>query len=108
MKPFIIVDRATAELELAFYGYSRSNAYLASQENAFMTKPLFELWASEVFFPALEERRREFDYRGRVLILMYGLGSHYTDLFLQQCSERQVEVLFLVPTGKKPEQKSIG
>jgi hypothetical protein len=97
MKPFIIVDRVTAEAELRIYGYDRKNVCFASQENAFMTKRLFDLWAQEVFFPAIEERRREFGYDGRVLVLMDRLGSHQTPAFLEQCTGRRIEVLFLFP-----------
>jgi hypothetical protein len=86
MKPFVIVQRATAEAELKHYGYEPSNVFLVSRENAFMTTRLFELWAREVFFPAIEVRRTEFQYTGRVLLLLYGLGSHHTDGFLADCS----------------------
>jgi hypothetical protein len=55
MKPFIIVDRATLETEVGLCEYESSNAFLVSQENAFMTTRSFELWAREVFFPAVAE-----------------------------------------------------
>jgi hypothetical protein len=87
-KPFLIVSRATAENELRLYGYDRNNVFIASQENAFMTRSLFELWATEVFFPMIEQRRTERNYQGKVLLLMDGLGSHHTDLFLEQCAAR--------------------
>jgi hypothetical protein len=54
MKQLIIVDRVTCEDEVRSYGYDRSNVYIASQAHAFMTQRLFELWAAEVFFPAIE------------------------------------------------------
>jgi hypothetical protein len=71
--------------------------FLASQENAFMTTRLFELWAREVFFPAVAQRRAEIGYTGMVLLLLDGLGSHHTDLFLQTCATEDIDVLFLVP-----------
>jgi hypothetical protein len=97
MKPFLVVDRVTAEAELAYFGYNRENAFIASQVNAYMTQGLFDLWGSQVFFPTLEGRRRLFNYDGRVLLLMDGAGAHHTEGFLRQCAEHQVEVLFLVP-----------
>jgi hypothetical protein len=97
MRPFVIVSRATAEKDLAYYGYDHHNVALASQENAFMTSSLFELWGETVFFPAVEERRRHFCYGGKAVLLLDGLGAHHTDRFLQTCSERNIEVVTLVP-----------
>jgi hypothetical protein len=97
MKPFVIVDRATVEAEVGLYGYDSSNVFLASQGNAFMTTRLFELWAREVFFSAVAQRRAEFGYTGRALLQLDGLGSHHTDEFLQTCAGQDIDVLFLVP-----------
>jgi hypothetical protein len=69
---------------------------LASQQNAFMTTRLFELWAREVFFPVIEARRTEFQCTARVLLLLDGLGSHHADDFLAACAQRDIDVLFLV------------
>jgi hypothetical protein len=103
MKPFIVVDLVTAEAELSYFGYDSSNVCFASQENPFMTQRLFDLWAQEVFFPAIEERRGEFRYGGRILVLMDGLGSHHTPAFLDQCTGRGIEVLFQLPNSdQKP------
>jgi hypothetical protein len=62
-----------------------------------MTTRLFELWAREVFFPAVVQRRVEFKYTGRALLLLDGLSSHHTDEFLQTCAGQDIDVLFLVP-----------
>jgi hypothetical protein len=97
MKPFVIVDRATVEAEVGLCGYDSSNVCLGPQENAFMTTRLFELWAREVFFPAVAQRRAEFGYTGRALLLLDGLGSHHTDEFLQTCASQNIDVLFLIP-----------
>jgi hypothetical protein len=96
-KPFMIVSRATLENEVAMYGYDRRNVYITSQENAFMTRRLFELWGTEVFFPMIEQRRNDLNYQGKVLLIMDGLRSRHTDCFVQQCTEGGIEVLFLLP-----------
>jgi hypothetical protein len=96
-RPFLIVSRITAENKRRLDGYDQNNAFIASRENAFMTRSLFELWATEVFFPMVEQRRMERNSQGKILLLMDGLGSHHTDRFLEQCTERAVDVLFLVP-----------
>jgi hypothetical protein len=96
MKPFAIVDRVKAEKELQYYGCDAPNVTLTSQANAFMTTALFELWATTVFFPPIEQRRLDLAYHGRVVLLMDGLGSHHTDRFLAECKARQINVLFLI------------
>jgi hypothetical protein len=93
----VIVDRATVEAEVGLYGYDSSTVFLVSQGNAFMKIRLFELWAREVFFPAVAQRRAEFEYTGRAVLLLDGLGSHYTDEFLQTWASQDIDVLFLVP-----------
>lgn len=97
MKPFVIVHRATVERELKYYGYDERNVMLVSQVNAFMTRALFELWATTVFFPTIDERRRELAYHDKIILLMDGLGAHHTDKFLADCTARNVKVIFLVP-----------
>jgi hypothetical protein len=82
---------------VGLYGYDSSNVFLASQENAFMTTRLFELWAREVFIPAVAEGRADSGYTGRPLLLLDGVGSHHTDEFLQTCASQDIDVLFLVP-----------
>jgi hypothetical protein len=97
MRPFVIVDRLTAEKQLQYSGYHESNVQIASQPNAFMTRSLFHLWADRVFFPTITERRAKFSYEGKVVLLMDGLGAHHTDEFLQECEARNIDVVFLVP-----------
>jgi hypothetical protein len=99
MRPFVIVERVTAERELADYGYDSSSVAMVSHENAFMTSRLFEKWGEDVFFPEVRELRVQFQHSGRVVLLMDGLRSHHTDAFLQRCQEELVDVVFLIPTA---------
>jgi hypothetical protein len=69
---FVTVSRATAEKNLASHGYDRHNVALASQQNAFPTFCLFELWAETIFFPGVEERRRYFCNEGKAMLLLDG------------------------------------
>jgi hypothetical protein len=97
MRPFVIVSRVTAEKDLAYYGYDRHNVAIVSQENAFMTSSLFEMWADTVFFPSIDERRRDLGYQGKVVLLLDGLGAHNTERFHRACQVRGVDVILLVP-----------
>jgi hypothetical protein len=75
IKSFLIVSRATAENERRLDGYARNNVFIASQENVFITRSLFELWTTEVFFPMIQQRRTERNSQEKVLLLMDSLGS---------------------------------
>jgi hypothetical protein len=84
------------EAEVGLYGYDSWNVFLTSQENACMTTRLFELWAREVFFPAVAQRRSQFGDTGMAKLLLDGLGSHHTDEFLETCAGQGIDVLFVV------------
>jgi hypothetical protein len=62
-----------------------------------MTCALFDLWGDDVFFPAIEERRRKFGYTGKIVLLMDGLGAHHTGRFAGKCAREGIEPVFLVP-----------
>jgi hypothetical protein len=60
LKPFVIIDRVTIDDQLLIAGYTPTVVKFVFQENAFMTKLLFDKWALEVFFPALTLKRTQF------------------------------------------------
>jgi hypothetical protein len=96
-RPFDIVEHHTAKMELSYYGYNASNVTIATEANGFLTSRLFNIWAERVFFSAIEERRGEVNYTGKVVLLMDGLGAHHTEKFLQDCRDPDIDVVFLVP-----------
>jgi hypothetical protein len=61
-----------------------------------MTKALFEFWAQTVFFPTIDQHRRDRGSQGKALLLIDGLGSHHAEQFLVECAARNIEVLFLI------------
>jgi hypothetical protein len=104
MRPFVIVDRATVEAEVGLDGYDSSNVTLPSQENAFMTKRFFELWAREVSVQAVAERLVRFGYTRMALLLLDGLSSYHTDEFLEIWASESIDFLFLVPHSSEQTQ----
>ena len=97
MKPLVLLPRKTIDSDLILYGYNDNQALFVYQKNAFMTTKLFEKWAIDVFFPDIEKRRKKYDYEGPAVLILDGLGSHYSDTFLEACNIYNVYVLFLVP-----------
>jgi hypothetical protein len=63
---------------LAYYAYDYHNVAIVSQENAFMTSSLFEIWA--------DERRRDLGYQGNVVLLLDGLGLARIAVSMSSCS----------------------
>jgi hypothetical protein len=55
------------------------------------------MWVNEVFFLTIERRRQEEGYQGPALLILDGLGSHHSPEFLQECEQRNIYTLFLVP-----------
>jgi hypothetical protein len=101
------VERVTSEIEFGYYGYNASNVTIVTQANAFMTSRLFEVWAEPVCFPAVEERRNELSYTGKVVLLLDDLGAHHTEKFLQDCQERDIDVVVLVLIARTKLSRSI-
>jgi hypothetical protein len=97
MHSFMIVDCLTANKELTYHGYDTSNVALVSQDKAFMISMPFEALTQQVFFPAVQERRDLYHHDGIVVLLLDGLSSHQTEKFLDDCRERRIDVIFLIP-----------
>jgi hypothetical protein len=96
-RPFVILDRVTMEKDIHYVGYGRSHTHVVSQENAFMTSKLFELWSMVFFFPGVAELRRTFGYDGKAFLILDGLTCHHTSTFEAECEARNIELVFLVP-----------
>jgi hypothetical protein len=96
-KPFIIVERVTAEIDVRLIGYTEDKVAISFQKAAFMTKKLFIEWAEEIFFRDVRSRRHRYQYEGRAILLLDGLTCHHSDTFLERCDEEHVEVVPLVP-----------
>jgi hypothetical protein len=97
LRPFVIVDRVTIERDVLCMAYDQSTVCIVSQANAFMTHRPFELWAETVFFPAVEERRRQFRYDGTVVLILDGLSAQHTPAFREGCESRNIKLVLLVP-----------
>jgi hypothetical protein len=54
------------------------------------------LWAKKVFFPTIDQRRRDLGYQDKALLLMDRFGSHHAEQFLVGCAARNIEPLLLI------------
>ena len=95
LKPLIISERKTVEIELSQIGYSDNHFLIKFQENGFISTEIFNEWAYEIFFPDLMRKRIEKNYLGLALLLLDGCSCHISDYFLDLCTEYGVEPVFL-------------
>jgi hypothetical protein len=61
LKPVMIVQKSTAELELFEVGYTPDQLKLAYRESAFIDGQLFLDWASNIFVPEVLKRRAKLE-----------------------------------------------
>jgi hypothetical protein len=54
----VIVPRLTMEQEVYEIGYTPDRVMLEYQGNGFISTQLFDKWATEVFFPHVQDVRR--------------------------------------------------
>jgi hypothetical protein len=97
MKGMVSVDRVTMENDLQLYRYDAEKVLMVSQSKAFMTTSLFMIWADQVFFPTIEDRRVRTDHQGPALLILDGCSSHHPVEFFDECKHRNIYILFLVP-----------
>jgi hypothetical protein len=97
LKPLVIVSRETLETELYENGLSPSRVMYAKQENAFITRDLFEKWANEVLFPDFSATRASLQYDGHGIVLLDGCSAHLSDYIEDECVWQGIEYIFLPP-----------
>ena len=96
----IIVSRKTIELELYYYGYRPQNGYYyVSQDNAFMTKEIWDHWAETILFPAVKQKRIEYQYSGPIVLLLDGCCAHLSDFFLEESLYLGIVIFFEPPNS---------
>jgi hypothetical protein len=95
LRPLIIVNRETCEAERFQIGYTPEKVLYPSQENGFITAELFAWWAPEVLFPHITAAREKLQYTGHAVVILDGWTSHGSDDFLDECTHRGTETLFL-------------
>jgi hypothetical protein len=98
MKPSIAVCWATVEQELCYYAYSAANVLMYRQLNVFTTHALLTEWTEPGVFPTVAQKREQFLYQGRPVLLLDCLGRHMTDAFHESCGQRNIKILAFPPT----------
>jgi hypothetical protein len=62
-KLLLVVDRVTMEGEFLRWRYGKANACVVHQIKSFMSNAIWDYWAKELFFPAVEQKRRQLNYK---------------------------------------------
>lgn len=97
LKPFIIIERKTIEMELLLEGYSPRKYHFVYQEKAYITMQSFHLWAKDILFPEIQRRRRKYNYQGPCLLIMDGCTSHESPSFRDDCLLQNIIIIFIAP-----------
>jgi hypothetical protein len=95
MKPFIIVNRKTIDQALVVKGHGRRNVMFAHQPHAFMTRVLFDLWMEEIFIKELHQKKLEYGYKGRSILILDGCSFHESPKINYLCESNQVDLITL-------------
>jgi hypothetical protein len=61
-----------------------------------MVRALSELRVTIVFFPIIDQRRRDPGYQNKALLLMDALGPHHAEQSLADSAVRNIGILFLI------------
>lgn len=100
LENLIIISRKTIELELYYYGYRPQNGYhYVSQDNAFMTKEIWDHWAETILFPAVKQKRIDYQYSGPIVLLLDGCCAHLSDFFLEESLYLGIVIFFEPPNS---------
>jgi hypothetical protein len=85
LKPLIIIERKSIEVELYELGFTPDVCYIRYQENGFITTALFEEWSKDVLLHDIEEQRDKLGYDGYAQLILDSCTSHISDAFVEDC-----------------------
>ena len=83
-------------------GYNWENHILVSTKKGYVTEHVFGLWLTEVFVPAVDERRAALrqqlaTFDEKAVLIMDGCKAHKIEPFRELLAQKNIIVVFLVP-----------
>jgi hypothetical protein len=85
------------DVNLLLFGITPEKVKLYSQENGYISMPIFENWLRTVFIPELEKRREAYSYTGPVFLMLDNCSVHTTQNCDELYSAHGVLPIFLPP-----------
>lgn len=67
---------------------------------------MFDFWATTIFFPEIERKRIDLNYKGDVVLMLDGCTSHFSDFFLDECTYNGVYP-FQEPAGTSDQVQAL-
>ena len=107
LKPLIITRNKTVSSLMFENGYNQENLILVSTKKGYVTEPVFGLWLTEVFVPAVDERRAALrqqlgTFDEKAVLIIDGCKAHKIELFRELLAQKNMTVVFLVPHSSHP------
>ena len=106
LTPLIVVTNKRYEKELLADGYDEPNVLVVYQKNGFINSKSFYYWTEQIFLPELEHRREKYKYQGEAILLLDGCSAHSSNLFLDECSYKNVYP-FYEPAGASDQVQAL-
>jgi hypothetical protein len=109
LKPMIIIQRKTYEIDLFESGFTPDKVLIVHGERGFIDRTLFDLWAGTMFFPEIERRRLEYQYDGPPVLILDGCTSHESDWFLDEALTQQatLHTLHVLPPHSSDKMQAL-
>jgi hypothetical protein len=83
LKPAVVIPRKTYDEDLLLFGITTERVEFYSQENDYISMPIFEDWFRTVFIPELEKYRKAYSYTGPAFLMLDNCSAHTT----QNCDD---------------------
>jgi hypothetical protein len=97
LKPLVIISSGSIAEDIEEAGFTKDKVVFIHQNHRFMTKLIFQFWCQEIFFPYVFQKRREFPYGGRAILLMDQFSGHEYEGCQEECTKYGVVSTPLVP-----------
>jgi hypothetical protein len=95
--PQIVIPRKTVDENLFLTGLPPEKVVIRSQPKGYVTTALFDDWFTQVFLPALANRRAAYGYDGLAVLLLGNCSAHHGALFVTLRAEYHIRVVFSPP-----------
>jgi hypothetical protein len=95
LKPLIIIQRKSIEIELYELGFTPDVCCIHYQENGFITTALFEQWVKDELVPDVEQQRDKLSYEGYAHLILDSCTCHTSDVFVEDCLYHGINLDYL-------------
>ena len=97
LRPLIIGERETIEMELLNLGYTPKKLMLAKTKSGYINQETFQQWIKNYFFSDVKEMRNKENYSETAILILDNLNCHVSDNFRELCEIENIAVKPIPP-----------